>query len=377
MFYCPCCNHRVLLKVGQVKIPHFAHLASSVCGYASEGESYEHLLGKEQLYHWLDRQGYEVQLETYFPRFKQRADLSVLVSGQYYAIEFQCSVIALEEIKQRTLQYRRHHVTPIWILNSHHLKKKGYDEYSLSAFQFYTSSSSEMLPKILTYSPAQQQFTILHQLIPFSSRSAFAHTTTHPLYQISFEQLISESKIVPFCHRQWIKKKQKWCIGVLKFSSFDDPFVKALYENGLSVAAFPLEIGLPVPFMHLYETSAILWQFWLYVYVIHPKKAGDTITMQEWRAALIRCLKEKKIVLRLLPSVSSVNPFLAMEQYVCMLEKLDILYCVVDNMYVLQRKFELFNPADPQCERVFFAKVSSVYSTLLNKAMQREKREFY
>ena len=44
-FYCPDCSSQMVLKIGEVKIPHFAHKNLSDCG-TSEGESALHIQGK-------------------------------------------------------------------------------------------------------------------------------------------------------------------------------------------------------------------------------------------------------------------------------------------------------------------------------------------
>ena len=51
IIFLPQCNFPVQLKVGDIIIPHFAHLKDAACATLfSEGESQSHLQGKQQLY---------------------------------------------------------------------------------------------------------------------------------------------------------------------------------------------------------------------------------------------------------------------------------------------------------------------------------------
>ncbi len=68
-FFCPQCQQPVQLKIGTVNIPHFSHIAHQSCERLfAEGESMLHLQGKIQLFEWLNKQGYAVELEPYIKK---------------------------------------------------------------------------------------------------------------------------------------------------------------------------------------------------------------------------------------------------------------------------------------------------------------------
>lgn len=46
--FCKSCASPVMIKAGQIKIPHFAHEKTMKCAFASEGESEEHLAAKNK-----------------------------------------------------------------------------------------------------------------------------------------------------------------------------------------------------------------------------------------------------------------------------------------------------------------------------------------
>src|SRR5699024_3163532 len=77
LYSCPGCKAPVFLKKGKIKQAHFSHYAQSNCQMFSEGETEEHVLGKQLLFNWLIQQGYPCQLEAYLPELKQRPDLLI------------------------------------------------------------------------------------------------------------------------------------------------------------------------------------------------------------------------------------------------------------------------------------------------------------
>lgn len=68
--FCKSCASPVMIKAGQIKIPHFAHEKTMKCAFASEGESEEHLAAKKQIMAWYCYQSIPVEVESYFPEIK-------------------------------------------------------------------------------------------------------------------------------------------------------------------------------------------------------------------------------------------------------------------------------------------------------------------
>lgn len=112
-YHCPACGHPVQFRQGKVKIAHFAHLPGANCS-VSEGETAEHLLGKHQLRKWLSALGEDPQLEVYLPEINQRPDL--LLRKSQIAVEFQCSPLTVQRLRERNTGYRQLGIKPIWIL---------------------------------------------------------------------------------------------------------------------------------------------------------------------------------------------------------------------------------------------------------------------
>ncbi|MCD1024189.1 competence protein CoiA [Enterococcus sp. SMC-9] len=107
-YHCPVCQKPVCLKQGQKQRTHFAHQREHCCKIVTEGETNEHIAGKN----WLHQRLENSQLEVYLPQLKQRPDLLVNKT----TVEFQCSVLDLSRLKARTKNYQSFHYQPWWIV---------------------------------------------------------------------------------------------------------------------------------------------------------------------------------------------------------------------------------------------------------------------
>ncbi|HAT55601.1 MAG TPA: hypothetical protein DCW31_10285 [Lactobacillus sp.] len=120
-YRCPGCQHLVQLRHGAIRQPYFAHERFAHCETFSEGETGEHLLGKQQLAQWLSQQGNQVVLEQKLTALHQRPDL--LINGKV-AVEFQCSPIGLQRLSERVNGYRQHGLQQLWLLGAPYLPKQ-------------------------------------------------------------------------------------------------------------------------------------------------------------------------------------------------------------------------------------------------------------
>ncbi|MBB1062378.1 competence protein CoiA [Limosilactobacillus fastidiosus] len=116
-YYCPECGEQLILKKGKCKVAHFAHGVNSKC-QLQKGESYEHLLGKQQIFEWARQNNWYPELEVYISSLKQRADVLLNVQGRQVAIEFQCSPLSLIDLQERTRGYEKLGIKCYWFLGS-------------------------------------------------------------------------------------------------------------------------------------------------------------------------------------------------------------------------------------------------------------------
>lgn len=191
-FRCPQCGERVLLKVGSIRIPHFAHEMDSACiNNFSEGESLPHIQGKQLLHTLFKRVGKPSVLEPLLSELSQRPDLLVQHDGIAVPIEFQCSRLPAEHKESRTSGYESIGMKPIWILQTPHKVRdmsEGFGQFSFSAFHqlFFTTNLSPEFT-LLTLTPETRQFHYFSHLLPIEGnlfigihRKLPAHLQTFP-----------------------------------------------------------------------------------------------------------------------------------------------------------------------------------------------------
>ncbi|MGX7030565.1 competence protein CoiA [Vagococcus zengguangii] len=111
--FCPTCHQAVIMKLGMIKQPHFAHKHRHKCQGLSEPETMEHLVGKALIYQWAKQAEIGVQLEYALMTIEQRPDVWL---DQHVAIEFQCSPLALERLAERNQGYNSQQAKVCWVL---------------------------------------------------------------------------------------------------------------------------------------------------------------------------------------------------------------------------------------------------------------------
>lgn len=75
-----------------------------------------HVLGKEQIYRWAKKQGWQPQMEVYLKSIAQRPDILIERDGQPMALEFQCSPLSVQRLRERNAGYHRLGIGVFWLL---------------------------------------------------------------------------------------------------------------------------------------------------------------------------------------------------------------------------------------------------------------------
>ncbi|QUW21675.1 hypothetical protein JSQ81_18120 [Sporosarcina sp. Marseille-Q4063] len=280
LFYCPGCNDTVQLKVGDVVIPHFAHKKDKSCSASfSEGESKEHLLGKQDLYSFFKRTGVEVKLEPYFNALAQRPDLLVTIGTEQIPIEFQCSNIPIRLIKSRTAGYKKAGMAPIWIL---HTPKKimalpqGVGIFQLSEFE--KSFLTETPPKgiiFLTYNPQFKRFHYYSCLLHIAGRRYIGLHRTLPISKQIFpfatpknptdNELQSYATLFLSARKKFLRNRI-----LHNRRGVNDPFLRGCYELRILPSELPLWIGIPVSYLNPFREHPCEWQL-AFMHYLHKK----------------------------------------------------------------------------------------------------------
>ena len=114
-FVCPECATEVVLRIGSVRVSHFAHKSPVTCTYGA-GETDAHRRCKMAIYEALLREpnvrkaALERSLKTVRP------DVSAFINDVPVAIEVQISTLSMETIIHRTKEYARKGVYVLWLL---------------------------------------------------------------------------------------------------------------------------------------------------------------------------------------------------------------------------------------------------------------------
>ena len=349
-FLCPCCKSEVIIKAGRIKAPHFAHKHHAACQASSEPESAAHIKGKRDLFKWLSLHFSQVELEAYFPEIKRRADILVTSGGKRYAVEFQCSQIPESELLERTHAYESVGIMPVWILSSSFLKPFGRDAYNLSSFTWLFIRGSMRYPYIWFYHPEKERLSALKNIVPFSSKYVFAELTSAPLNQLTPLQAIPK-KVSRFPYlSNWRKKREGWCLNRTKTASLGDPFFSNLYVNRLNPALFPVEIGQPVPGLHMFSTPAMEWQAWLYMELFSQKIPGGQVTLEEIIAVFSKLVQTGRIELRILPLLKEKEYMYPLLEYVDFLVMIGYLTKVKVNIFRMGHPFRISRTVDERAE---------------------------
>lgn len=274
-FYCPQCKSKLQLKIGQVKIPHFAHMQSSICESTfSEGESPAHLRGKQQLYTFFSKKTSKVQLESYIAPLQQRPDLLVTHQNKQYAVEFQCSSIPTTQIDERTAGYVNYQIHPLWLAKTpQQLQKQGIVKISLSEFyqQFITHYKNDHY--LLTYDSQRSVFTYFSSLHYVQGNMWLGKIQPLPIERQQFPFFVpkrltkKEYKllwIVYKLHRQRFLKSRL----LLSRSGVNDLFLRSMYELRLGREFLPTFIGIPIFGSKAIPTFSAEWQLSLF-YFLH------------------------------------------------------------------------------------------------------------
>ncbi|MEH7177478.1 competence protein CoiA [Neobacillus vireti] len=363
-FFCPVCGEAVSLKLGNQRIYHFAHRSGTFCSDFHESESLYHLEGKLQLFQWLHMQGISAKLEYYDSLIGQRPDIMFHFRGNKYALEYQCSPIPEEIFVKRTENYIHHHYIPFWILGGKHIKAKRGNVFSLSNFNYFflrkTPSRQLVLP---SYCSEEKRFHILSKIHPFSIKNTTASSRILSIHKTKIEEILEPTLFNPINFTKWANEMEKSMINSSLHASPElNHFLHEIYPHNLNLYLLPPEIGLPVRHALLIQTPPIIWQTYLYVDVFQNKSPNTHIDLRDVERIFNDRIKMNNIIIRNLPQLTSVNPFMVVREYFQLLERLGIIIKRDESVYQMQQGFMVPNSNREKEERkqAFFQKNSSI-----------------
>ncbi|MBM7540171.1 competence protein CoiA [Amphibacillus cookii] len=261
-FICPVCKEQVRLRLGTKRIPHFSHIKTAGCPNHVGGEGIYHEQGKLQLFNWLKKQGYIVDIEVYLKQIKQRADLLMNYGNRMIAIEYQCAKITTQEIIKRTKGYQSVGIIPIWILGSGQMNRQGKTILKLTpTLQHYLHQyPSNDFARLLFYCPHTNKIASFDLISFVTSYRALGKFHFLKLSQLQFPHLFKQGVIDPVPN-QWLIEKKRFRLSSPKLGyGRESAFYQWLYLNQLNPSQLSSWVGLPVSSQWLVKGSVWDWQ---------------------------------------------------------------------------------------------------------------------
>ncbi|MEM1504252.1 competence protein CoiA family protein [Domibacillus sp. 8LH] len=257
--YCPQCGSPVMIKAGNVNIPHFAHISHTLCQSFSEHESPRHLAGKADLFQWITQTA-EAELEACLPGGDQRPDI---LTGNI-AVEFQCSSISAALFKERTEKYTARGMIPFWIYGGKPVERKG-SYVKLTPFQrLFLRFHPQLGFYFLSYDPERKGFTVYKNITPLTVTLCTAHQRFIPIQDMTFPPSASGSERDVSDLNTFFDYRRKWIDQTCQFDrGHRHPFLQAVYASGRNPYLLPEHIGLPVRSSIAIRNHPIEWQFYL------------------------------------------------------------------------------------------------------------------
>ncbi|MBB5325550.1 competence CoiA-like predicted nuclease [Anoxybacillus tepidamans] len=322
-FFCPACQNEVILKLGNRRMPHFAHKREGMCPFEHEAESPYHVAGKTDLFHWLKKQSMNVRLEPYFHHVQQRPDLSVMDQDRLYAFEYQCSTMGEALFRKRNDQYKKAGIRPVWILGAHHLQRLSAYRFKLPRFQWLFAqhvSSVSPQPLIFYYCPQTKRLIRLVHLIPFSPYYTFSVPVIEKLDRVRFADFLTYPAVPlpsPFWN-EWLAQKKKWRLTFTMYPTLTNRAICFDFYPHHPPALFPCEAGWPLDHSYLFETPAFIWQTYILLFLAND----ETYSLSSLYAWMKEKIAEQKITVRHLPLAQAYHYTRAVYEYVQWLEQL-------------------------------------------------------
>lgn len=284
-FFCPQCNESLQLKIGQIRIPHFAHFHNSECdNLFSERESEAHLLGKQQLYELFEKLQLSPILEPFLPQIQQRPDILIEHQNRLFAIEFQCSPLATELFIARTKGYKEVNITPIWIVHKPFEKLKG---LGIQKIKINHTMSQYLLQNngqryLMTYDVKRQLFYYISNIVHLKKTQFIGQVHRISLKQQQFPFLVpSKIPLEKFeqLFSQILQFRDDYLLPRLLLSKrgVNDPFLRAIYELCLTGNRLPIFIGIPVRNTNAFEEFCVEWQVQLFYFLKCHKLTPQTM----------------------------------------------------------------------------------------------------
>lgn len=297
-YRCPGCHCPVRLKRGTVMCAHFAHQANQACTTFSEGETAEHLLGKQQLAAWFAASGYTVTLEARLPTIHQRPDVLVQLGKQPpLALEFQCSPISVEKLRQRTQGYRDHGYRVLWLLGSPYQHQLRLNAKALKFLQHYAPWGCFLVYWLTTINGGQ----LLLNLTTVDGERLNYQVQAWQAAQVSVSAVLNLKTQLFAPHKipaQFVTFQQQLVLGRLRHQPAVVSLQTYCYQHGGSLAQLPSWVFMTTPKVPILKTAYLNWMVYLLMAlrVAPPRLSQQRLQTLIWQT-LLPCVAQQPCLL--------------------------------------------------------------------------------
>lgn len=287
MYYCPDCQKRLQCCRRKDGSYYFRHC--SVVQH--EGETNAHQQGKSQLRKQLLTCGIEAQLEKYETAIDQRPDISFTWQENEWALEYQCSVIHIQEMIHRTEALETLGKKVWWILGEKLLQK----------------NYGDMLHYCLRYHPKlgdficfyrQRQFVIHHhvQMNPVKQEYQY-RSSILPIEKVDWQRLLAMYQEAKELQQQpllgiWTAEE----VQVLKLSTQEEvrQFFQQLYLCHLAVEDLPQACLKKPRYSWSIKSLRLIWTGYLFLALLEWAD-GERFTIHQCYEQLVSLIRQKRV----------------------------------------------------------------------------------
>ncbi|MCR2820985.1 competence protein CoiA [Lederbergia panacisoli] len=368
VYFCPQCHEPLILKAGEIRIPHFSHRKHSLCTTSqSEPESIQHLQGKKYLYNFLTQQGLSVTIEHYFPDIKQRADLFVQTYSHSYAIEYQCSPLARSLLEERTKGYKSIGIVPLWIMGGKPYQKMQKGLFSLSDFHWSMIRQKKGYGHhLLSFDSESMRFYLLSQITSISSKIVSATLTSRTISTATLPLHFPISK-TRMKHLTWLQHKRKWLQNKVQYGNLvHDHFLKTIYSSGNNPFLLPPICGLPVPHMECFYSHPLEWQFLIFQECLSKLQIGTRVSLKYINQKMEAGIKSGFINPRFFPLDREITWRNAVENYFSLLTEMEYFTKLGEDLFKMNKQVKIPMSIEEgmQWEEAIFRKINDRNSSL-------------
>ncbi|WP_051237693.1 competence protein CoiA [Lacticigenium naphthae] len=356
-YVCPSCKQDLVLKKGTIKIAHFAHKKKSECISFSEGETEEHLLGKQLLFEMLRKNMQEVYLEAYLSDLKQRPDILWKTDEEKIAIEFQCTTLNIRRMKERTSNYKRRGYKVIWILGKNlHIKNK------LTNLQkTFVGITDSGIFYSLEFDVSNKMFTVIYNL------NSINHSRRID-YKIKSWPIKSKDNIIRFMRnsnglnfevnnfpRYNLSIRDNYIRSNAYYSNRATKlFMEKIYQNRDSLISIPIECYVTLPCDWMISSSNMLWKYYLLKFIQLNSK--NEFTTKELKCVWEKLITNKLLILSDFPLVSSDVLDTPLKEFCNFLVKQNILKDKGDQVWRINKRPIFYRNERAKYKQIFLCK---------------------